>query len=68
MMNKHFSAAEHREKIKALPLSDHNAKLEMELWHGVLGELRKVTTTLVEPIVHMEHVGSMDMEPTEQEI
>ena len=41
---------------------------KMKPTYGVLGELRRVTTTLIEMIKPIKYVGSMDTEPDEQKI
>ena len=44
MINEQFPASEIKEKIEALPLSVHDADLEMEPRHHMPGELERVTT------------------------
>ena len=68
MMNEQFPAAEIREKIKALQSWALNPKLKMRIRHQVPGELRRVMTTLVDPVAPTEHIESTDTESDEKEL
>ena len=67
-MNEQFPPAEIKDTIETLVLPAHETDLEMEPRYHVPGELRSVTTTLIEPMTPMEYIGSTETEPDEQEI